>query len=104
MKLKKRRLVKASAVKLLVETGGSRTPSSIAETISSVLSSHFLKADDASTLESDPLKLLSRLLDQLIALGQTAQQIRRAFDNNGHHPDEVADLLKRVGKGDNHDP
>jgi len=87
-----------------VETGESRTPLSIAETVSSVLASHFLKTSYTSALESDAAKLLTQLLDQLIAIGQTAQQIRRVFDNNGHHPDEVADLLKRVGKGDNHDP
>jgi len=88
---------------LLVETGESRTPLSIAETVSSVLASHFLKTSYTSALESDAAKLLTQLLDQLIAIGQTAQQIRRVFDNNSHHP-KVADLLKRVGKGDNHDP
>ena len=87
----------------LVETGESRTPLSIAETVSSVLASHFLKTSYTSALESDVAKLLTQLLDQLIALGQTAQQIRHAFDNNGHHP-KVADLLKRVGQGDGHDP
>jgi hypothetical protein len=102
-KTRKRQLFCAGAIKLLVETGESRTPLSIAETVSSVLASHFLKTSYASTLESDVAKLLTQLLDQLIAIGQTAQQIRHAFDNNAHHP-KVADLLKRVGQGDGHDP
>jgi len=86
-----------------VETGESLTPLSIAETVSSVLASHFLKTSYTSALESDVAKLLTQLLDYMVALGQTAHQLRHVLNNNSHHP-KVTDLPKQTGKGDDHAP
>jgi len=98
-----------------VEAGESRTPLSISETISnniphvsslstsSVLETSFRQASYSTNFECNPSKLLPQLLDQLIALGQTAQQLRQALDN-GHHPDKVADLVKQSLEGGGHAP
>jgi hypothetical protein len=37
----------------------------------------------------DLAKLLPELLEQLIAVGEMAKQIRHALDANGHRPKEV---------------
>lgn len=60
------------------------------------------QAGDLANFESDPIKILPQLLDQLIALGQTAQQLRQALDNNGHHPDKVADPIRQTLQGGGH--
>ena len=71
---------------------------------SSVLETSFRQAWDSTKFESDPLKLMPQLLDQLIALGQTAQQLRQALDSDGHHSDKVADLAKQTLEGGGHAP
>ena len=85
----------------MVETGEGRTPPSIPETLSnniphvscmstgSVLETSFRQACDSAKFESDPLKLLSQLLDQLVALGQIAQQLRQALGSYDYHPEEI---------------
>ncbi len=56
----------------------------------------------SATLESDPAKLLPHLLDQLIALGQTAHQIRQALGGNGHHPEKISEVMRQLTEeGDN---
>ncbi len=70
---------------------------------SSVLETSFRQASYSTNFECNPSKLLPQLLDQLIALGQTAQQLRQALDN-GHHPDKVADLVKQSLEGGGHAP
>jgi len=50
---------------------------------SSVLESGFGGACDSARLESDPAKLLPQILDQLIVLGQTAEQLRQVLGGNG---------------------
>jgi len=88
MKIKKRRLhSKASAVKWLVETGESRT--------------HLLSIADISKSQSDPTTLLIQLLNQILALGQSAQQLRQALSHNGHQQHEVAEIVSRFIKGGN---
>jgi len=74
----------------MVETGESRTPQSITKTV--------------SNFESDPTQLLPQLLDQLIALGQTAQQLRHTLGSNGHHQDQVEELIQRISQGGKHAP
>ena len=81
---------------VLVETGESRTLLSTDQAIfndtpyvpylptSSVLESTFRQVLEPTKLQSDPAKLLPQLLDQLITLGQTAQQLRHALGSNGH--------------------
>ncbi len=79
----------------LVETGESRTRNEPDTSAQSGHSGglHELLAGgsaDSSTLglNPDPSFLLSRFLDQLTALGETAQLMRRALDGNGHRPDQ----------------
>jgi len=100
----------------LVETGESRTPPSITGTISndawpvsyppasSVLESGFGQVWDPVKLESDPLNLIPRLLDQIIALGQTAQQLRRALSGNGHRPEKLSEAVQQLAQGGDHTP
>ena len=61
---------------------------------SSVLESSFRQVYGISNPEADPSKLLPLLLDQLVVLGQTAQQLKQALGNNGHRQDQVAELLQ----------
>ena len=81
---------------MLVETGESRTLRSTDKDIfndtthvsylstSSLRESSFRQVYDISNPEADPSKLLPLLLDQLVVLGQTAQQLKQALGNNGH--------------------
>ena len=96
--------------------GESRAPLSIAETISkdawyvsypstsSVLESGLQQAWDPAKFQSGPTKLLPRLLDQLIALGQTAQQLRHALSDNGYRPEKLSEIAKQLVEGDEHAP
>ncbi len=72
----------------MVETGESRTPRSITKTV--------------SNFESDPINLIPQLLDQIIALGYTAQQLRRALSGNGHRPETVSEIAQQLVKGSDH--
>ena len=99
-----------------METGESRTPPSITRTISKdtsytsypytsrVLDSGFPEVWDPVKLESDPLNLIPRLLDQIIALGQTAQQLRRALSGNGHRPEKLSEAVQQLAQGGDHAP
>jgi len=62
----------------------------------------FPQAWGSATLESDPTKLLSQLLDQLIALGQTAHQIRHALGGNGHRPEKISEVIQQLTEGGDH--
>jgi len=100
----------------LVETGESRTPPLITGTISKdtsyisypytsrVLDSDFPEVWDPVKLESDPLNLIPRLLDQIIALGQTAQQLRHALSGNGRQPEKLSEIAKQLVEGGEHAP
>lgn len=80
----------------MVETGESRTLPTRLRTISkdnsysytpytiNHLQNSLGKACDPTVSETDPIKLIPLLLDQLIALGNTAKQLRQAFDRNSH--------------------
>ena len=99
-----------------METGESRTPLSIAETISkdawyvpypstsSVLESSFWQTYGTTNFETDASKLVPLFLEQLVALGQTAQQLKRALGSNGHRQDQVAGLIQQLAKGGEHAP
>ncbi len=62
----------------------------------------FPQAWGSATLESDPTKLLPQLLDQLIALGQTAQQLRHALGGNGHRPEKISEVIQQLTEGGDH--
>lgn len=64
-----------------------------------VLDSGFPEVWDPVKLESDPLKLIPRLLDQIIALGQTAQQLRPELSDNGHRPEKLSEIAKQLVEG-----
>ena len=71
---------------------------------SSVLESSLRQVYGISNPEADLSKLLPLLLDQLVILGQTAQQLKQALGNNGHHYDQVAVLMQLLTKGREHAP
>ena len=75
-----------------------------AQLTSSVLESGLGGAWDSARLESDPAKLLPQILDQLIALGQTAEQLRQVLGGNGHQPEKVFELTKQLLQGGDHAP
>ena len=97
-----------------METGESRTPLSLTKTIpndtshlsrlstSNVREPSFPQTFDTNNFESDPAKLLPQLLDQLIALGQTAQQLRRALSGNGHRPEKLSEVAQQLAQGGEH--
>ncbi len=62
----------------------------------------FPQAWGSATLESDPAKLLPQLLDQLIALGQTAHQIRHALGGNGHRPEKISEVIQQLTEEGDH--
>lgn len=43
-------------------------------------------------------QLLPQLIDQCIALGKTAQEIKRQFSGNGHRPEAAAELIEQLTK------
>lgn len=61
-------------------------------------------ARDSARLEADPAQLLPRILDQLVALGQTAEQLRQVLGGNGHRPEKVFELAKQLLQGGEHAP
>ena len=98
----------------MVETGERQTLDMATGTISKnaphisypytsrVLGSDFPEVWDPVKLESDPLNLIPRLLDQIIALGQTAQQLRRALSGNGHRPEKLSEVAQQLAQGGEH--
>ena len=86
-----------------METGESRTlwpvdqsisngiPRSLYEYISGVLKLNIRQVYGIFDLEADSPTLLLLLLNQLIALGQTAQQFKQDLDNNVYFPDYIAE-------------
>ena len=46
--------------------------------------------------EADPAQLLPQLLDQLITLGQMAQQLSQALGGNGYRPEKAAELIQKL--------
>jgi len=53
------------------------------------------KDNEASSLiEINPAQQLPELLDQLIALGQRAQELRHAIGGNGHWPEELKEVMQ----------
>ncbi len=61
-----------------------------AQFTSSVLEASLQQVWGPTKLQSDPTKLLPQLLDQLIALGQTAQQLRHTPGGNDHRPEKIS--------------
>lgn len=49
-------------------------------------------------LSDDPAELLPQLLDQLIALGQMAQQLSHALGGNGHRAEVARELIEQLAK------
>ncbi len=86
----------------MVETGESRTPD-LADAILRSGHSDGLREllavgsseDPTLGLNGDPGLLLARFLDQLTALGETAQLMRRALDGSGDHPDRSSRARSR---------
>ena len=76
--------------------------SDFAQSTSSVLESSLQQVWDPARLQSDPTKLLPQLLDQLIALGQTAQQLRHTLGGNGHQTEKIEELMKQLARGGDH--
>ncbi len=97
-----------------METGESRTLLSIDQAIfkdtphvpylstNSVLESSLQQVWEPTKLQSDPTKLLPQLLDQLIALGQTAQQLRHALGGNGYRPEKISEVIQQLTEGDDY--
>jgi len=81
--------------------GSSRKPD-FAELSRGLSECSFPQAWGSATLESDPAKLLPQLLDQLIALGQTAHQIRHALGGNGHRPEKISEVIQQLTEGGDH--
>ena len=75
-----------------------------AQLTSSVLESSLQQVWDPARFQSDPTKLLPQLLDQLIALGQTAQQLRHALGGNGYRPEKISEVIKQLTEGGDHAP
>lgn len=46
--------------------------------------------------EDDPTQLLPHLLDQLVVLGQLAQQLNLTFGGNGHRPDKLREIIQQL--------
>ncbi len=100
----------------LVKSGESRTPGLLTRTIpkntsdincsytNSVLDSGSPEVGDLAEFESDPLNLIPRLLDQIIAIGQTAQQLRHALSGNGPPSETLSEMTKQLGAGSEHAP
>lgn len=59
---------------------------------------------EPAKLDSDPAEILSRLLDQLISLGQTAQQLRRVLSGNGHRHKKLSEVVQQLIEGGEHAP
>jgi len=86
----------------LVEAGESRTLRQIDRTISKgvprlpykdisdILELNIRQVYSMFDLEVDPTTLLPLLLNQLIALGQTAQQFKQDLGKNVYYPDCIA--------------
>jgi len=69
----------------------------------SVPENNLSKVRNPSEAEFNPTKLLPQLLDQLVALGQTAQQLRQAFSGNGHRADKLPELAQQLDQGSEYD-
>ncbi|MFC1990333.1 hypothetical protein ACFLVW_07285 [Chloroflexota bacterium] len=72
-----------------------------ARSTSSVLEIGFGVACDSARLESDPNKPLLQILDQLIALGQTTQQLHHAHGGN-HRPEKISEVIQQLTEGGDH--
>ncbi|MFC1978322.1 hypothetical protein ACFLWS_08735 [Chloroflexota bacterium] len=95
----------------MVEAGESRTQVSTTEAAfnstspvsyppsGSIPESSFRQVYGRSNPETDPSELLRLLLDQLAELGQTAQLVRQAIDNNSHRQDQITELIQLLSKG-----
>ena len=46
----------------------------------------------------DPAELLPQLLEQLVALGQMAQQLSQALGGNGHRLEQAAQVIEESAK------
>ncbi len=86
----------------LVETGESRTLLSTSAAIthhapySSCLSASASGETSSSTnIETVPTELLSQLLDQLVALGETARMLRQSFMGNGQNTEQPTVLIQQ---------
>jgi len=44
--------------------------------------------------EGEPDELLMQLLDQVLALGETARQIKEALGHNGDRPEKAKELIE----------
>ena len=69
---------------------------------SNVLKSSFPEAWNLAKLEPDPSTLLPQLIDQLIALGQTAQQLRCVLNGNGHKHEKLSEITNQLALGGKH--
>ena len=80
----------------LVETGEGRTPppykaSPLERNLRHLNNLFVTSCPNASELDSEcaPTKLLPHLLNQLVVLGELAQQLSRTLGGNGHRPDKL---------------
>ncbi len=94
-----------------MEAGESRTPELITGSTShNIQNNPFLSTSNdqepnleqigaTANPESDPALLVPQLLDQLIALGQTAQQIQQVLGSNGYQPEAVEKVREETADG-----
>ena len=47
-------------------------------------------------IENDPAELLPTILDQLITLGQMAQQLSQALGGNGDRPEKATEVIRQL--------
>ena len=73
-----------------------------AQLTSSVLESSLQQVWEPARFQADPAELLPQFLDQLIALGQTAQQLCHALGGNGHRPGKISEVIKQLTERGDH--
>jgi len=74
----------------LVETGESRTPQSLANTVfNNVPYDSCQSVGSVLTSQPNSVQLLQYLLNRLIELGDIARQLSYNIGGNGHRPDEI---------------
>jgi hypothetical protein len=56
----------------------------------------FYQPSAQTTIEHDPAQLLPQLLNQLIILGQMAQELSYALGGNGHRAEKAAELIQKL--------
>ena len=81
----------------LVETGESRTPQSLANTVfNNVPYDSCQSVGSVLTSQPNSVQLLQYLLNRLIELGDIARQLSYNIGGNGHRPDEIKTWIDQL--------